>query len=95
MGVSYSAAKNTKTCFVFHVKRDCKFADIFNVRLTSSSPSGFFWNQLMFKTSTLEVGVGELKLSEKEAMAHKRARMVMEKVSKALALYPKECIVSK
>ena len=31
-------------------------------------------------------------MSEKEAMAHMRARMVTAKVSKALALYPNECI---
>ena len=31
-------------------------------------------------------------MSEKEAIAHMRARMVTAKVSKALALYPNECI---
>lgn len=43
-------------------------------------------------TSTWAVGEGELKLSEKEAMAHISARMVTAKVSNALALNPKECI---
>lgn len=38
------------------------------------------------------MGDGKLKLSETEAMAHMRARIVTAKVSKALNLYPKECI---
>lgn len=43
-------------------------------------------------TWTCAEGVGWLKLSEMEAMAHMRARIVTAKVSKALALYPNECI---
>lgn len=44
------------------------------------------------RTWTWAEGEGELRLSEKEAMAHIRARIVKANVSKALALYPKECI---
>lgn len=38
------------------------------------------------------MGVGWLRLSEIEAMAHMRAKIVTANVSKALALYPNECI---
>ena len=38
------------------------------------------------------MGEGLLRLSEKEAMAHIKARMVTAKVRRALALYPNECI---
>lgn len=43
-------------------------------------------------TWTWAEGEGWLKLSETEAIAHMRARIVTAKVSKALALYPNECI---
>lgn len=49
----------------------------------------------MFKTWTWEVGDGELKLSETEAMAHNTASIVMAKVNKALARCPNECILSR
>lgn len=39
------------------------------------------------------MGVGWLRLSEKEAIAQIRAKMVSPKVNKALALYPNECIL--
>lgn len=45
-------------------------------------------------TWTLAEGEGWLKLSEREAIAQMRARMVTAKVSKAFALYPNECIFS-
>ncbi|KAL6294782.1 hypothetical protein ACE6H2_002924 [Prunus campanulata] len=40
------------------------------------------------RTWTWEVGVGWLRLSEIEAMARLRAKIMTAKVSKALALYP-------
>ena len=80
-GVAYSAARNTKkkTCFVFHVNIDCKFADIFNARLTSSFPLSYLWNQLILNTSNWEEGEGVLRFSEKEVMAHITTRMVTAK----------------
>lgn len=44
------------------------------------------------ETCTCAVGEGELRVSEKEAMAQTTASIVAAKVSKALALYPNECI---
>lgn len=43
-------------------------------------------------TWTWDVGVGALRLSERETMAHMSASMVTANVSKALALKPIECI---
>ena len=90
-------------CFWNQLMFNCSKPNYLNKtnRIRTINPTGYIkfddiwmiW-LLINRRSTLTwaVGDGELRLSEREAMAHMRARIVTAKVSRALALYPKECI---